>query len=225
GYLTNGSDAGTVFIVDLNTYQITGEIPVGNGPEKMVYNDHYVFVVNSGGWGNDNTVSVINPNTDQVVDTIEVGDNPTDLVVDINNNIWVMCSGLIEYDDDWEIINETASKLVLINSNQLLTTGELQIGTIGDHVQEVEVSPSGGIIYVELNGVWDIPVSTGELSGEALIPTDLHTFNVDPSSGDIYGTTIPDFIGNDQVVVYNSSGVQEQTLDVGIAPNGVYFNN
>ena len=224
GYLTNGSGAGNVLIVDLNTYQITGEIAVGNGPERLVSNGQYVFVTNSGGWGNDNTVSVIDPATDQVVSTVEVGDNPTDLVVDANNDVWVMCSGLTEYDENWQIINETESKIVLIDGAQLVTTGELQIGAVGDHVREIEVNPAGSVVYVELNGVWDIPVETGELPGDAMISTDVHSFNVNPTNGDIYTTTLPDYIGNDQVVVYNSNGGVEETLDVGIAPNGVAFN-
>lgn len=224
GYLSNGSAAGQVLVVDLNTYQITGEIAVGNGPEKMVSNGQYVFVANSGGWGAGNTVSVIDPSTDQVVETIEVGDKPSDLIVDVNNNVWVMCAGLTEYDENWAIINETPSKLVLIDGAQLVTTGELLIGAIGDHVKEVEVSPSGNVVYVELNGVWNIPVSTAELPAEALIATDVHTFNVHPNSGDIYTTTLPDYINNDEVVVYDSNGLMERTINVGIAPNGVTFN-
>lgn len=223
GYISNGSGAGQVMIVDLNTNQITGNVAVGNGPEKMVYNGTYVFVANSGGWGLDNTVSVIDPMTDTVVETISVGDVPMDLVVTANNDVLVMAKGYTEYDENWNIVNETASELSVINGQSLMNSGTIQVGTIGDHVDQLAISPSGNTAYLELNGVWTFNVTTGELSGNELIAEDFRSVDVNPNNGDIYVTTVPDYVNTDEVKVYSSAGDLIRTLGVGIAPNGVTF--
>jgi YVTN family beta-propeller protein len=91
GYITNGSTSGELLIFNPNNYSITGSISVGQGPEQLVSNGSFVFVANSGGWANDNTVSIVNPLTDQVVSTVTVGDRPMALQVDYQNNVWVLC--------------------------------------------------------------------------------------------------------------------------------------
>ena len=223
GYITNGSGAGQVLVVDLSTNQIIGNIAVGNGPEKMVHNGTYVFVANSGGWGLDNTVSVIDPTTDTVVETINVGDVPMELAVTANNDVLVMAKGYTEYDENWNVINETASELTIIDGQSLMNSGNVQIGSIGDHIDQLAISPSGNIAYVELNGVWTFDVTTGELSGAQLISEDFRSVDVDPNNGDIYVTTVPDYVNTDEVKVYSSAGDLIRTHSVGIAPNGVTF--
>ena len=210
-------------IVNLNTNQITGNIAVGNGPEKMVYNGTYVFVANSGGSEYDNTVSVIDPNTDMVVETITVGDLPVDLAVTANNDVLVMAQGNTEYDENWNIISETPSQLTIISGQSLMNSGSIQVGSIGDHVNQLAMSPSGTTAYIELDGIWTFNVNTGELSGSQLISEDFRSVDVNPNNGDIYVTTVPDYVNTDEVKVYSSSGALIRTLPVGIAPNGVTF--
>ncbi|NQX91628.1 MAG: hypothetical protein HRT74_05805 [Flavobacteriales bacterium] len=222
GYLTNGSTTGHVMVVDLTTLQITSQIEVGQGPEKMAYNGTYVFVANSGGWAFDNRVAVIDPATDQVVQFIEVGDRPQDIVVDSQNNVWVMCAGDTEYDENWQIINETESTLVKINSSTLAVDGTVTVGVVGDHAKHLEVSPDGATIYVENNGVTPLSVSNGEF-GSTLINDDLHSIHVNPNTGEIYGTSVPDYVSPNDVIRFSASGAQEATFEAGIAPNHMVF--
>ena len=110
GYVTDGAFQGNVLVIDLESFQISSQITVGNGPENIIMTGDMVFVANSGGWASDSTVSVISTQVDQVVKTILVGDNPTDLVEDVNGDVWVLCKGKVTYDQNWNIISETASR-------------------------------------------------------------------------------------------------------------------
>lgn len=221
GYLSNGALNGEVLVVDLNDLSIVSSIAVGGGPEQMVYNGNYVFVANSGGWGDDSTVSVIDPNTDEVVNTLSVGDRPTDLVVDANNEVWVICSGATEYDENWQIVGETPSFAAHIAASGDEVLDLIQLGEVGDHLSQVAISDDGSELYFLLNGVQKMNIN-GTL-GELVIAETAHSIDVDPSSGNIYLTTTPDYISNEEVRIYSPEGVLLRTVEVGIAPNGLVF--
>ncbi len=223
GYLSNGSLAGEVMIVDLNDLTISSSIAVGGGPEKMVYNGAFVFVANSGGWGDDSTVSVIDPNTDQVIHTLNVGDRPMDLVVDANNDVWVVCAGATEYDENWQIVAETPSYVAHISSEGDEVIELVQLGEVGDHLKHIAIDEMGTKLYFLLNGVRTMDIATAELNADALIETTAHSIDVDPSTGDIYLSSTPDYISNEEIMIYSADGTLLRTEEVGIAPNGVFF--
>ena len=58
--------AGSLAKVDLQTKRIVKTIPVGSGPEKMLFAGNRLFVANSGGYGVDSTVVEINTVDDEV---------------------------------------------------------------------------------------------------------------------------------------------------------------
>ena len=92
----------SIHVLDLNNLEILSTISVGNGPEKMIYSNGYVYVCNVGGWGYEKTISVIDASNDLLINTIEVGDKPNSIVTDVNDNIWVLCGGYTEYDTELE---------------------------------------------------------------------------------------------------------------------------
>ena len=44
-------------------------------------------------------------------------DSPAQFVKDVNGMIWVLASGRIEYDNNWNIVGHTPSALVQLNPN------------------------------------------------------------------------------------------------------------
>ena len=220
-YLSNGALSGEILVVNLNTLNIESTISVGSGPEKMAFNGNYVFVANSGGWGDDSTVSVIDPSTDQVVNTLSVGDRPTDIVVDANNEVWVICAGATEYDENWQVISETASMIARIDPMGEAVHDLIQLGEVGDHLNQLAISDDGSELYFLLNGVQKMNING--TPGELVIAETAHSIDVDPNTGDIYLTTTPDYISNEEVMIYSPDGALLRTVNVGIAPNGVVF--
>ncbi len=223
GYLTNGSLAGEVFTFNPNSYNITGSIAVGNGPEQIRYNGSYLFVANSGGWISDNTVSVIDPISDLVVATVAVGDRPVALEVDYQNNVWVLCSGAIEYDADWNIVNETEAKVVRIDGQQWVVTAELSVGTIGDHPTFMASNTNQTLIYIVNNGLLTVDVSNGTINAGPIESGNFGSIGVHPETGELYLSSTPDFVSNDEVFVYGSQGDLRRTETVGVAARSFTF--
>ncbi|MFM7769604.1 MAG: YncE family protein, partial [Bacteroidota bacterium] len=76
--VSDGSGAGSVKWIDLNSSTISSTTAVGNGPEEMLLSAGKLFVCNSGGWGIDNTISVIDVATKQVINTVVVENRPVE---------------------------------------------------------------------------------------------------------------------------------------------------
>jgi len=229
GYLTNGSFAGYVYVIDVINFTKTDSISVGNGPENLVKSGNFVFVANSGGWDTDNTVSVIDINLDEVVDTIEVGDSPTDLVVDADANIWVLCKGNVVYDwnPPYGIQSETESSLVKLNYSTGTVELTLTIGQMGDYFnpQRLAISNDGQTIYFnEAGGVYSMSIYDINAPTSVLIPNIFYGLEVDPYEGYIYGFFLRGFDANGYMLRYTASGNLVDSMEVGIAPNGAIFN-
>jgi YVTN family beta-propeller protein len=227
GYLTNGSYAGKVYIIDLVTLDLIDSVAVGNGPENIVKSGNYVYVANSGGWTSDSTVSVIDITTDQVIETIIVGDNPTDLVIDKIGDIWVLCKGKVVYGQSWNIVDETGSKLVQINGDSRDVEKTFTIGQTGDfyNPKRLAIGKDGENIYFdEAGGIYKMKITDSDVPSSAYIPRQYYGLDIDPDEGTIFCLKANGFDANGMVYIYNSNGILTDTLEVGIAPNGATLN-
>lgn len=223
GYLTNGSLAGQVLIFNPTTRNIIGSINVGNGPEQIAYNGQFVFVANSGGWASDNTVSVINPLNDQVVATVAVGDRPVSVLNDYQNNVWVLCAGAIEYDENWNVIGETAARLIRIDGSAHVVTADVNIGAIGDHPTNMALTSDFRALYIVNNGLLTFDINTAVLSDGPVTGGAFSAVGVDGENGNIYLASVPDYVNDDEIFVYSNNGELLKTIGTGIAPRSMVY--
>ena len=225
-YVTNGSAAGTVVVIDLSTLSVINSIDVGQGPEALLKVGDKVYIANSGGWGNDSTVSIINTTTDTEISKVVVGDIPKDMVEDEDGNIWVLCKGQSDFSNWPDITKLTPSKLVMINTATSTVAAEIILidqGEEGD-VSRLTISPDRTRMYYLKNGmVFKHDITQPTVETTALITGDFYGLDVNPESGEIWATT-NGFSENQELQTYSSAGVLSSTLDVGIGPNGSYFN-
>jgi len=219
-YLTNGSMAGDVQVIDLSTNTVSTTIAVGNGPEKMVTNGTHVFVCNSGGWDLDNTVSVIEIATNTVVETITVGDRPMDAAIDADGDVWVICSG----NASWMTGGETAAALYKIDGTTFDIVSNQTVGTLGQHPQHIEVSPSGSTIYYENEGVFAFEANGGTLPGNEIVTDARASIHVHPATGEIWCAGVSDFVNPSVVYKYSTTGTQEASYTTSLGTNAVVFN-
>lgn len=87
---------GTVTAIDLNTNSIIKTISVGANPDGMVQSGSKLFVSNSGGLNfpvYDSTITVIDMITGQVLETIETRINSSQMVIDSQNEIYLLSNG------------------------------------------------------------------------------------------------------------------------------------
>ena len=219
-YITNGSFAGQVYILDLASNTLTGNIPVGNGPEKMWLDGDHLFVCNSGGWDLDATVSVIDVNTNAVINTIDVGDRPMDIVQDFSGDIWVMCSG----NDGWMVGGETLASLYRINHTSQVVETNSVIGSAGVHPKHIAANAAGTIIYYELNGIKSVTLGEDEPVEATFLNESVGSIDVDPSTGDIWTTSVSDYVNPSVISCYSTTGELKASYTAGLISSSIIFN-
>ncbi len=220
-YLTNGKNPGDVKVIDTKNYEIIKTITVGNQPENLLLLNNKVFVTN-GAWGHDSTICIINAQTDDLIETITIGDGTTDLCIDKNNNIWILCQGKSIYDYP----EETASQLVCINPETYEIIERVIVGVTGDDFHPVRIASdkeNGYIYYVEGTGVYRINIDNPQHK-EWFIIGSYYGLELNPDNGDVYVFYDSGFTGAGTMTIYDSSGSLIQDLiKVGIGPNGAIF--
>lgn len=228
GYLSAGSLAGYLYVIDLNSHEKADSIVVGYGPETMVLLNGLLYVANSGGWGVDSTISIVNTETDIVNETIRVGKAPIDMTLDGDNNIWVYCKGYATYNwDPYYIISETDALLQKIDPLTKGITAQLKVGKAGDYTASTPkcaTSKDGeSIYYLRPDGVYRVNVTNPEIQKDPIIPGSFYGLEVNPSDGNIY-VFESSFTGNGLMKIFDAEGDYLAEGAVGIAPNGAIFN-
>ncbi|HEY0741063.1 MAG TPA: DUF5074 domain-containing protein [Chryseosolibacter sp.] len=229
GYVSDwGVDGitGTVKVVDLANNRVTKTIPTGKGANKMLKVGNVVYVVNSGGYDQDNTVKVIDANTDAVTATITVGDNPNSIQRDAAGNIWVSSSGAVAYNPDWSIdaANSTKGSIskILPNNTEAL---RLEVSSVtGSGLGNLSISPDGKTLYYTYNGaVYSMATSATTLPTQPFISKSYYGLSVNPFNGNIIGTLAPNFSSAGSIEIVDANGTLLDSHTVGIGPNSVSF--
>ncbi|MEQ9426017.1 MAG: hypothetical protein RJQ09_16445 [Cyclobacteriaceae bacterium] len=230
GYLSDWGDGfnGSVHVIDLNTYSVTKSIETGSGSNQMVVRNGFVYVANNGGFGLDNTISVIDTNNDVVSQTIEVGDNPNNLHLDANNNIWVLGSGFLAFDADFNLVieNSSPSWLGVIDSGNAITLmlefTDITFGTADD----LTIDESSNQLYFNYNGgVWLHDMSATQLPTSPFIQQDLYGLSFDSNTGNLIGSEAPGFTSSGNLIFYDANGGVSNSFLVGIGPNSIVFKD
>lgn len=86
GYTSNGR-SNNVTVFDLKTNNVLGQIPVGQNPDAIMYDDYSKKIITCNGRSND--LSVIDPVAETVVATIAVGGKPETAVSDNAGKLFV----------------------------------------------------------------------------------------------------------------------------------------
>jgi hypothetical protein len=222
-YLSDGSFAGTLKIINTQTLAVTGSVSVGTGPNQLLARNNEVWVCNEGGFGLDSTISVVSTSSNSVVEVIEVGYRPADIVRDALGNVWVLCAGETYYDENWAISGHSPALLYRINAATREVISSVQVGQLGDHPKQLEVSPDGTVLYYENGGVYKFDLINGDMPGLQIVSSARSGLSVHPSTGEIWCASLSDYTNPSQVFVYNVNGTLRATHTAGIGANGVVF--
>lgn len=86
GYTSNGK-ANSISVFDLQSYKVLAEIPVGQNPDAIFYDDFSKKIITCNGRSKDATI--FDPFTNKVVATVPLGDKPETAVSDGKGKIFV----------------------------------------------------------------------------------------------------------------------------------------
>ncbi len=221
GYVTNWGDPfdnsdDFIAIINLDTYTVSGTIAVEFGPEKVVESRGLVYVAHQGGFGQNNKVTVINTDSNTIATVIEVGDVPNSMVAS-DGNIWVMCGGIPEWAGQ-----ETNGSMVKLNTDSNTVVQSFDFDVI-EHPSQLTLDGSN-LIYSLDGGVFSMNTSSTSLPSESVI--DGFFYSLTAHNGMLYATDAGDFASNGTLKVYDlANNTEAQSIQVGIIPGGVYFND
>jgi len=212
-----GTD-GKIFKVNTSTATIVSSLDVAGGPEKMLKVGNDVFVTNSGGFFRDSIVYQLNAAGNSISSEIVVGDNPSDLVVDSNGDLWVLCNGYTNFSDP---TLSTNGSLVQIRNGAVVK--ELEIG---NGSSQLEISNDGSSLFY-LNGgkVYQQNIADNTVSGTVIYEGFFYGMGINPDNDNIYLTDAKDFVSNGDVVIITQNGDLVETIEAGIIPGELHFED
>ncbi|MFA5832259.1 MAG: DUF5074 domain-containing protein [Bacteroidota bacterium] len=220
GYITN-LYKGSVTAFNPSTYGIIKDnISVGLNPQGMVVANGKVFVCNSG-YGSDSTVSVIDPIRDSVVATIKVAKSPTDIALDSDGDVIVLCNGYMDFSNSK---NDTPGNISVIDPVTYAVKGtiSLPLATYG-HPSELAVSNKGYGYTVVQSGVLKFDTKANTIVSSNFILKTPYSIAVDNITERIYLGDAKDFNSNGKLYVYDKSATLKDSATVGIIPGTIIF--
>ena len=209
--VVNAPNDDYIAVIDLKSLEVTGTIPLDAPAAKILAEDEFIYVQNSS-YGVGNTITVINSATNSIVKTLEVNDGLTDMEIE-NDYLYVLGTGSFETID--LTTGQKVSEVVLTDDLQGASNLEIEDGTVyftlDNAVYAMAVgattSPSAPIIEYTSESQW------GKMYG----------FEVE--DGRIYIGDAGDFASNGFIEVYTTAGEFVKKINVGVGPNGFYFND
>ena len=209
-----------VAVFSLADHSLLQNIPVAEGPERILAHNSKIYVAHKGGFNFNNQISVLNANNNQVETTLQVSDVPEAMAV-YNNQMYVLTSGLPAWSG-----NETAGNLHIINLENLTQTNSFAFAT-HEHPNHLKIDNN------QLFYTLDAEVFATNLNFTALPTTPIITMNPQGVYG-IYGFEVhnnqifvadaADFNSNGKIFIYNLSGQLIHERTAGVIPAGFYFN-
>ena len=221
GYVTNWGDPfdntdDFVAVIDLSTNTVSSIIPVAFGPEKLIMANNDLYVAHQGGYGQNNILSVIDVSANMLESIIEVGDVPNSMVVS-NNDIWVLCGGNPSFtgtETNGRLVKVETSDNTVVQAFDFLTTKH-----------PASLSIDGSTLIYNLDGeVFSKEATSSSLPTSSIITGSFYAMAT--NDGKLYATDAGDFASNGTLRIFDLSTNSEIiTIETGIIPGGVYFNN
>lgn len=215
----------TVKVLSTEGFEFFGQIPVGQGPEKMQRVGNTIWVLNQGGFSVDSTITIISTATDEVVTTLQVYPKPTGIQVDENGMVWVMCSG--KGWNGFPGIGDSEGHLLCINPENYNFIKDIQFPEVSMHPEKLVINREGDQLYYNyVNGIYRFDTNGNELDQEPLVNRGsmFYGLGLDPEENLVYASDPLDFSQNGWVFRYDANnGNLKDSLQAGIAPGEFYF--
>lgn len=216
-----------ISVIDLTTHREMAKIPFGSASEEMVKFGAEVFVAQPSLTINtkksSNQVFVISIATQQVTDSIQVGYNPSEMVVDANNQIWVICNGERNFGNPEKLgglyrINPQSKEVEIVfpfSDSPVSFAPRLVVNGAKDKLYFLKVD------------VFELGIEDNSFPVSPIIPAngrDIYGIGINPTNGNIYVGESGNFVQKGTVTIYTDQGVELSSFQAGVGVNGFYFN-
>lgn len=203
-----------VYAIDLRDLDNVREISISSSTEQMEMLYGEVFVVGTTG----DHIYVIDASDDRLIDSIPTAREPRSMVMDANDQLWVLCAG------------GEASVGVLMRIDPINRTivKQFEIPGFEELAPRLVMNAHRDTIYYLDGGVKRMPIDSNALPQSDFIPENDRNFygiGVDPRTNRIYVADAIDFTQRGEVLIYDQSGNEINSFKAGIIPSSFYFPN
>jgi DNA-binding beta-propeller fold protein YncE len=202
-----------IYVLNLSSSTITGSIYCPGWTEQMALIYNKAFVTNK----YRNYLYVINTATDTKSDSVNVGPDAGSVVIDRNDQVWVLSSG-----DPAKNINASLKR---INPLSLQVEKTMNFPS-GAYPNSLCLNRGKDTLYYLDNGICRLSVSDFSLPSAPLVAKGSKNFyglGVNPNDYCIYAADVLDYTQRSNVYVYDANGNQKFFFKAGINSNGFYF--
>jgi len=212
-----------ITVVNPSNFSVIGNIELGKSSDCMVKFGGKVFIANWSAFnqvGVNNTVMVVDSETDILTDSIVVGIEPNSMVIDKDDNLWVLCSG--------GYMNDEMSTLWKINLQTLQIIKQFSFADIKQSPDNLCIDATGDSLYFLNNGVSVMSIYDQQLPDNVLIDENnknYYSLGVHPVDNEIYVSDALDYNQNGIVYRYSTNGILLSSFEVGIIPGCFAFND
>jgi len=229
GYIT---DLYSPYLTIFNptTFQKIGSIFVGRSTEQIIISNNFLYLTS---WSQQNMIYKINTDNDQVVDSLIVTYQPNSLVIDKQNNLWVLSDG-----GNFGFENQEIAALTKIRLPELDIEQVYKFDNIENSPSHLCINNSKDTLYF-LNGSWNnlnnqksgiykmsifqtfLPEKSFILETEQ----NFYSLSINPNNSEIYATDAGNFTKNGTIYRYSNTGKLIKKYEAGIIPGWMEFKN
>jgi len=227
GYATNWGSTATdiddfVAVIDLDSYEVTSTIAVGNGPERIVAENGKLYVSHKGAYTTNNIITVIDIASKATLE-ITVKDNPDELFFDNSGNLVVLSEGRTIYDASWNVIGQTPAAISKINISTNVLNEEL---VFPDGSNPSLLVTDGMNMYYNLGSkIFKLANSDSSLPSTEFINTQAgYLYGMEANNENLF-ILDASFSGQSSMDIYNIA-TKTKTISVAapVSASKIYFN-
>jgi len=221
GYVTNWGDIATAFsenpdsyvaIVDLDNHIIIDSVLLEVRPQGIIAHEGKLIIANEGG----SSVTILDP-ADLSLQQVELVAGPSNLKVDGEGDIWVLCTS------GWLYELDGSDYSVQTDIDGLITSGFNEKMDINSSTNTLYFLGGNNDSFTGSTTVYEV-----DLNNETVVPLiedgfALYGIGVRPANGDLYVGDSNAFQSTGTAFVYDALGQLQDQFATGIGPNGFYF--
>ena len=209
-------------MVDLTTFQISKKIKSSGWTESILRVNDQILALNRTQPISGTQVSnllFIEPFQETISDSLELPSNPNSMVLDENENLWIMCEG----DSN---LNSLPA-LLQVNVHSKTVERNFNFQHFSDFPFDLKVNKArNSLFFISGSAVFKMSTGDSSLPQTPFISIDealIYSIGIDPQNDEIYISDAIDFVQNGLVSRYSSSGVLIDNFKAGKIPGDFVF--
>ena len=202
-----------IHVVDLESLAVLKTIETKGWTEEMVLVNDKAFVCQV----DSDQVWVFDVNEDTLMQKINTNVSPLSICKDINNQVWVSCSGGF---------NLGFPAVIQINSNSLQVEKKLEIKDVNKSISNLKINSDQDELYYLSEELYKFSISDTSLPSAPFISSqnrNFYDFGIEPVNGGVYIADAIDYQQSGVIYQYNTIGQEIGNFRVGLIPGYIHF--